>query len=84
MNDNLGEPCYWCGRLMNYRDPYSRRYRTRDHLVPRSKGGTIIAKNIVMACAGCNVERGNSTDWVPFGDRPPEVEPAYALFTQQR
>ena len=58
--------CYWCGNQMNYRDPYSKRYRTRDHLWPRSMGGTIIDDNIVMACRSCNERRGCSFGWVPY------------------
>lgn len=32
---------------------------TFDHLIPRSKGGTTTWKNVVAACASCNLKKGN-------------------------
>ena len=32
---------------------------TRDHLIPRSRGGDADAENIVTCCASCNSARGN-------------------------
>jgi len=36
---------------------------TLDHLIPRSKGGVFSVKNLVLACYGCNSERGNKKDF---------------------
>lgn len=67
--------CYWCGRVLitNRRLKRERdgRSSTREHLVPRSAGGTGSRENIVRACTQCNSARGNATDWIPWGDRWP-------------
>ena len=34
---------------------------TFDHLVPRSRGGRTEWTNVVTACAGCNLKKGNRT-----------------------
>lgn len=44
-------PCHFCGDRAN----------TRDHLVPRSRGGAKISNNIVPACQACNGMKGAST-----------------------
>lgn len=42
--------CNWCGRT---------RYLTRDHVIPRSLGGSNGRSNIVMACEDCNSLKGD-------------------------
>lgn len=56
--------CHWCGEAMILDgvwvdDP---RYATREHLVPRSKGGTSKWPNIVLAHGWCN-NRRESMRW---------------------
>jgi 5-methylcytosine-specific restriction endonuclease McrA len=44
--------CFYCGKAL------SRRRATKDHVIPRSKGGSNAQKNIVDACRKCNSEKG--------------------------
>lgn len=56
-----GARCVWCGR------PFARLVQpTRDHLVPRAKGGPSWLENEVPACRRCNAERGHRgvVDWL--------------------
>jgi len=48
-----GAACVWCGR-----EPW-RRDLTREHVVPRSRGGHMTAENAVLACRTCNKRRGS-------------------------
>ena len=71
-----GRYCYWCNQKVAYdprlwQEPYA---ATRDHLVPRSLGGSNAHWNIVVACRKCNMARGSRTDWVPYHKRVPEGE----------
>jgi len=45
--------CQYCGR------PHPSHELTFDHVVPRSKGGTTVWSNVVTACGGCNLLKGN-------------------------
>jgi 5-methylcytosine-specific restriction endonuclease McrA len=47
----IGKPCCYCG------DPMAA--PTRDHIRPRSKGGTLDACNKALACDPCNVDKGS-------------------------
>lgn len=41
---------------------------TREHMVPRSKGGTDDPDNIAQACSRCNSRKGtNISRWLPCG-----------------
>lgn len=42
--------CYWCGRMMLSRGAKSLLAETRDHIVPKSKGGLAT----VRSCLACN------------------------------
>lgn len=54
--DRDGPTCVWCSR------EFSDRVRpTREHVVPRVKGGPSIPENEVAACARCNRERGHAS-----------------------
>lgn len=44
--------CFYCGK------PLSRQKATKDHVVPRSKGGSNAQRNIVDACRKCNGDKG--------------------------
>ena len=48
-----GPACVWCGRELWRRD------LTREHVVPRSRGGRMTAGNAVVACRRCNRRRGS-------------------------
>jgi hypothetical protein len=48
-----GKPCPYCGNAMNRLD----RYATRDHMLPKSKGGKGGA-NILIVCNQCNHHKG--------------------------
>ncbi len=50
-----GFACQYCG------DSYDTRDLTFDHVVPRSRGGVTSWENVVTACAGCNLNKGNRT-----------------------
>lgn len=59
--------CFYCGKLMIYENRHDDdKYRhprraTRDHVIPLSKGGANQAHNIVAACLGCNMAKGDMT-----------------------
>src|SRR5262245_47801783 len=48
-----GAACVWCGRE-GWRGDL-----TREHVVPRSRGGHLTAENAVAACRPCNKRRGS-------------------------
>lgn len=51
-----GDGCVWCSR------PFDGLVRpTREHVIPRIKGGPSWLENEVAACARCNRERGHAT-----------------------
>lgn len=45
--------CVYCGRHSNT--------LTRDHVIPRSKGGTSESSNLVKCCQSCNASKGDMT-----------------------
>ena len=47
------EQCWYCGQLIQRLIPDRDDYRTRDHVIPRSRGGRGGA-NVVSACKSCN------------------------------
>lgn len=51
--------CYYCGVKMTKKE--GPRQRTRDHLIPLSRGGTDTLENIVPACRSCNSKKGTKT-----------------------
>jgi 5-methylcytosine-specific restriction endonuclease McrA len=50
-----GHRCAYCGRHRRHLGVRER--LTRDHLVPRSKGGADIWLNVVTACSSCNHQK---------------------------
>jgi hypothetical protein len=59
--DRDGPSCVWCSReFSDLVQP------TREHVVPRVKGGPSIPENEVAACARCNRERGHASpvQWI--------------------
>lgn len=66
------ERCHWCNVKM-VRGPHSLKNgnpdaATREHLLPRSKGGRGNWDNLVYACLACNSRRSSDTDWVPWAE----------------
>jgi 5-methylcytosine-specific restriction endonuclease McrA len=49
--DRDGPHCVWCGA-----EPW-RRDLTMEHVLPRSRGGTTVDENLVVACRRCNKAR---------------------------
>ena len=45
--------CFYCGKKL------SRRIATKDHVIPKSKGGGDSYQNIVNCCRDCNESKGN-------------------------
>lgn len=56
--------CYYCGILLVKRKSIKNQERprdtqTRDHKIPRIRGGNMLDRsNLVYACSGCNEEKG--------------------------
>lgn len=50
-----GKPCPRCGRNMV---PDTRTRPTKDHIIPRSRGGTLDA-GVQIMCWECNQRKGN-------------------------
>ena len=53
IKENWNYECAYCGSKENL---------TIDHIIPRSKGGLDITKNIVCSCDSCNHSKGH-TPW---------------------
>jgi 5-methylcytosine-specific restriction endonuclease McrA len=67
MNLQHPDKCWYCGsQLFGKKKKHPVRHRlTFDHQTPRCRGGTAVAedgsKNLVKACAACNLEKGSLT-----------------------
>ena len=48
--------CQYCGRHRN--ELRGRQFLTRDHIVPRSRGGENTWENVVTSCSPCNNRKG--------------------------
>ncbi len=61
-----GARCVWCGRALGGLVP-----PTREHLVPRAKGGPSWLENEVPACRRCNGQRGHRAvvEWLEECER---------------
>lgn len=54
--DRDGDGCVWCSR------PFDDLVRpTREHVIPRVRGGPSWLENEIAACSRCNRERGHAT-----------------------
>ena len=51
--------CQYCGRHRS--DLRGRQFLTRDHVLPRSRGGANSWDNVVTACSPCNNRKGDRT-----------------------
>lgn len=62
MKSFLGRHCPYCGVTMNRdRGWNSSQEPSRDHRVPRSRGGSDAPENIIVCCRRCNEEKGSLT-----------------------
>ncbi len=61
--------CAYCGGLFKHAD------LTRDHIVPRSKGGKDVWMNVVTSCKTCNSLKGDVMpgEKLPFGAYGPQM-----------
>lgn len=58
--------CFYCD------NPFSLHEGTRDHVLPRSKGGDSSFENLVFCCYSCNKEKDNE---LPVGKWKPKYAP---------
>lgn len=58
-----GPLCHYCQCILNFDGPSSKNksYATKDHIIPKSKGGTHDPENIVIACQKCNHLKANKS-----------------------
>lgn len=49
----IGKPCPYCGEAMVR--------PTRDHVHPRTAGGTLHRENVLIVCYQCNQDKGGKT-----------------------
>jgi 5-methylcytosine-specific restriction endonuclease McrA len=62
--------CHICGKFVPY--PYTSKFgdpdrASRDHVVPKSLGGTNRATNIKLAHASCNASKANGMPLIIYG-----------------
>lgn len=62
--DRDGWACYYCGRRLfcwtcEPRRPAEDAPATRDHVLPRSRGGNGALENLVACCQSCNQSKGS-------------------------
>jgi 5-methylcytosine-specific restriction endonuclease McrA len=62
----MTETCFYCGMIVRHlsvagRQHTPQHHRTRDHKVPKARGGTKAIDNIVTACLKCNTDKGALT-----------------------
>lgn len=57
------ERCFYCERAFGFPiyGSYKPLQRTKDHVMPRCKGGKSDASNIVLACKHCNILKRDLT-----------------------
>lgn len=53
-----GKPCPYCERVMMSGSP---KHPTRDHIVPKAKGGTLENDNCLVVCLICNGDKADMT-----------------------
>ena len=71
---NLGHKrCHYCCRQLNYKSGH-KNSATVEHIIPKSKGGTLAQANTLVICSECNRKRGHK-DFLSFvsGSRFPRL-----------
>ena len=57
-----GKFCSYCSQPMSRDNGFnSSRAPSRDHIIPRCRGGKDVLENITLACRGCNEKKGALT-----------------------
>ncbi|MCW2924084.1 MAG: putative Restriction endonuclease [Thermoleophilia bacterium] len=76
-----GGACAWCG--FDLSKPQAR--PTRDHIVPKIKGGPTRLENEVASCGSCNAKRGHDSpsQFIESSRRDRGLEPNAALVADQ-
>lgn len=58
-----GDACPYCSCRMDFKagtqGEYNKKRASIEHIIPISKGGTHTWDNVILACLGCNLARGN-------------------------
>lgn len=62
--------CMWCGDTAT----------TVDHIVPSSKGGSDLPRNLLASCSECNSRRGNRSAFVYLREKADSVPYRSKLF----
>lgn len=72
--DNGQRRCHCCCVQLNWTGNY-KNSATIEHMIPKSRGGTLEAINILIMCYRCNAARGN-IDWIEWitTSKPPKAE----------
>jgi len=69
--------CQYCGEARPSHD------LTFDHVVPRSRGGRTVWNNVVTACSGCNLLKGNRLPQESgMHPRHPPMQPSTVLLQE--
>lgn len=58
-----GYRCMWCG------EPAT----TADHIIPSSKGGSDLPRNLLASCMECNTTRGNRSAFLYYKEKKSSV-----------
>lgn len=76
-----GSRCAWCG--YDLEKPNAR--PTRDHVVPKIKGGPTRLENEVASCGSCNRQRGHASpsQFIETSRRDRGLDPNAALVADQ-
>lgn len=76
-----GNRCAWCGYDLS--KPNAR--PTRDHVVPKIKGGPTRLENEVASCGSCNRQRGHAapSQFIETSRRDRGLDPNAALVADQ-
>jgi 5-methylcytosine-specific restriction endonuclease McrA len=53
-----GKPCPCCGNPMI---PGTKQHPTKDHVIPKSRGGTLEGDNCMIVCMQCNYQKGDKS-----------------------
>lgn len=57
--------CHCCGVQMTWGNDTNDRVASAEHMIPKSKGGTLHDFNVLIICRKCNNNRKNK-DWIQF------------------
>ncbi len=57
--------CVYCGTTVEcvICNPDTANPATRDHIIPRSRGGLNLRENLIIACGPCNEAKGRRLGW---------------------